>query len=117
MKLTKIFTFHAAHHIPDHPTCGGVHGHTYTLEVTISGRSDKDMLIDFKHLDEAIRRHVIKKVDHKDLNEIMDIPTAENIVKWIWRQLKGVCANQLRVKLREVKLWETQTSAVTFYGK
>jgi len=117
MKLTKISTFDAGHFIPGHPTCGNQHGHTYILEVTISGRSDKDMLIDFKLLDSAIRRYVLKYLDHKNLNDVLEIPTAENLAKWIWRQLKGPCANELRVKLREVKLWETRTAAVAYYGR
>jgi len=119
LKLTKIFTFDAGHFIPEHPTCGNQHGHTYILEVTISGRSDKDMIVDFKDLNGAVRKHILKKLDHKNLNKIkgLEIPTAENLAKWIWRRLKNVCANELRVKLREIKVWETRTSAVTYYGR
>jgi len=77
------------------------------------------MIIDFKLLSNAVKKHVIKVLDHNDLNTVkgLEIPTAENVAKWTWKRLKKICANQLRVKLREVIVWETESAKVTYYGK
>ena len=43
-------TFSAAHYIPDHETCGGIHGHTYfvrNLEIEVETVGDTGMSIDF----------------------------------------------------------------------
>ena len=71
-----------------------LHGHTYTLEVTLKGVVDPDtgMVLDLRDLRDAIRRLIIDKADHADLNTAVDflrgrIPSAENIVVACWRQL------------------------------
>ncbi len=40
------------------------------------------------------------KLDHRELNKIVDNPTAENIVEWIHERLKD------KLPLHSIKLWE-----------
>lgn len=84
-------TFDAAHHIPGHPECGEVHGHSWRVEVVYktlgSPALDKfGFLVDFGAIKDLIRQ-----LDHPgtELNELpgLDFPSAENIAAWIWERL------------------------------
>jgi len=97
------------------------HGHKYVLEVIVSGEVDPETgyLLDLKILKEIIRKNVIEKVDHKNLNIETDfmkgiIPSAENITIAIWKQL----ANKIpKGKLYSVKLYETENNYFEYKGE
>ncbi len=96
------------------------HGHNYTLEVVVSGEINKDtgFVIDLTKLKEIIRKNVISKVDHKNLNTETDfmkgiIPTSENIVMRIWKVLSGKIPSG---KLYSVKLYETENNYFEYKG-
>ncbi len=97
------------------------HGHNYILEVIVSGEVDPNTgyVIDLKVLKEIIKKNVISKVDHKNLNLDVDflkgkIPTAENIAIGIWNQL----VDKLPAgKLFSIKLYETENNYVEYKGK
>lgn len=117
MKVTKKFTFEAAHTIKGHITCGKVHGHSYKLEVTLEGPVIGGMVMDFKELKSLVKERVIDKLDHEYLDELgyFKISTAENISVWIWNQIySGLAGN---VHLSEIKLYETADSFATYNGK
>ena len=68
------------------------HGHNYILEVVVRGEVDPEtgFLMNLKDLKEIIRKNVIEKVDHKNLNLDTDfmkgiIPSSENITIAIWK--------------------------------
>ncbi|HOI29656.1 MAG TPA: 6-carboxytetrahydropterin synthase [Melioribacteraceae bacterium] len=97
------------------------HGHNYVLEVVVCGEIDNSTgyVIDLKILKEIIREHVIRKVDHKNLNVDVDfmrgvIPTAENIAIGIWNQLEGNIPSGV---LYSVKIYETENNYVEYRGK
>ena len=49
MKLSKIFTFDAAHHLPNYTgKCKNLHGHSYQFEVIVSGKIKKKYRDDFR---------------------------------------------------------------------
>ena len=118
MKLsaTKIFRFEAAHNLPYHQgKCANVHGHNYKLEVTFGmnerglvdiGSSD-GMIIDFTDLKELVNNSVIIKLDHANLNDHFENPTAElmviKIAEWIRHP-----------QLIKLKLWETDDCFVVW---
>lgn len=113
--VTKIFTFDAAHKIPNHDgKCRELHGHTYRLEVTVKGVVDPNednsthgMVIDFADIKRVFKDHIEPLVDHKYLNETIPVPvtTAEVLAGWIWKVYadKGMTPCSVR-------LWETPTS-------
>jgi 6-pyruvoyltetrahydropterin/6-carboxytetrahydropterin synthase len=113
VSITKEFTFDAAHKLDWHKgKCKNLHGHTYKLGITIKGKLNKNgVVIDFIDLKKIINNEVIKILDHKYLNDIIENPTAENTIVWIWNQLKD------KLNLTKIKLWETPTSYATYYGK
>ena len=111
MQIRKHFRFEAAHVLPHHPgKCARMHGHSYRLEVAIRGpiRSDgpaQGMVEDFDTVKSVVRTHVVDLLDHSTLNDLIENPTAEHIVMWIWRRLEGPLPG-----LDELVLWETANS-------
>ena len=102
MRLCKEFYFDAAHYLPDYcGKCESLHGHTYKLEIVIEDRVKKDgMVLDFTKIKAAVTSEVLDELDHRNLNEVLDNPTAEHIVEWIHKRLKG------KLPLKSIKLWE-----------
>ena len=97
------------------------HGHNYTLEVIVTGEVDADtgFVMDLKDLKEIVRKNVISKVDHKNLNLDTDfmkgkIPTSENIVIAIWNELEDKIT---KGKLFSVKLYETENNYFEYKGE
>jgi len=96
------------------------HGHTYHLEVTVRGEIDEGtgFVIDFKELKRILEEGVIKRMDHRLLNDIeyfkmtKKSPTVENILHYIWGAI-CIQINELRpglAWLQQVKVWETPHS-------
>lgn len=112
MLITKEFTFDAAHKLLNYKgPCSNLHGHTYRLQITISGAVKKNgVVMDFSDLKKVVEERVLAKLDHVYLNNVIHQPTAENIAVWIWHRLEKY------LPLYEIKLWETPTSFVTCRG-
>lgn len=119
MLVTKEFTFDSAHFLPNyHGKCENMHGHTYRLQVTVEGPEDQNgLVIDFMILKEVVQKRVLDKLDHKLINDVIKIASAENTAVWIWKQLEKSKEFPKNARLHEVKLWETASSFVTYYGK
>lgn len=84
--------FAAAHFLQDyHGKCENLHGHNYKVYVHVRGREldDGGMLIDFTFLKAALKE-VIDKIDHTNLNDIVEFyqnPSAERIAMYIYKNL------------------------------
>ena len=94
------------------------HGHNYELEVKITGEPDQDTgyVMDLKFLSDLIRREVVEKFDHKNLNldtkEFKSLnPTAENIVIVIYGLLRPHIDNKFDL---QVRLYETPRNFVEY---
>jgi len=110
MKISQSFTFSAAHLIPGHLTCGVVHGHTFKVETVISGKLDPEtgMVMDFHQL-RQILDSIRGQLDHKFLNEVIEVPTAENICLYIRKKLfRGL--EKTGVSLLRVRVYESSDS-------
>ena len=72
IRITREFRFEAAHALRGYDgPCSSVHGHSYTLSVTVTGHPivDQDspklgMIMDFGDLKNLIRNNVIRQFDH-----------------------------------------------------
>jgi len=112
--VCKTFEFEAAHFLPFYKgACHNQHGHSYKLEVEVSGPimdsgSNKGMVVDFKLLKKTVMDKIIERLDHKMLNTIYDNPTAEIMVCWIADVLNQ--AVPAPVVLTRVRLFETSSS-------
>lgn len=91
--IVRRFEFAAAHHLlglADGHKCARVHGHNYVVDVEVSGPlGPTGMVLDAEAID-AIVGPLVRGLDHRDLNETLPQPTAENIaahlvgaVRWL----------------------------------
>jgi 6-pyruvoyltetrahydropterin/6-carboxytetrahydropterin synthase len=88
MKIGIRTHIDSAHCIPEHETCNEMHGHTYTVELTVEGeKGEGDMVMDFMEL-KKILGDVLKDYDHRVLNDMMDVPTCENLTEDIRGKLE-----------------------------
>ncbi len=97
-------TFDSAHFIPNHPKCGKVHGHTYTVEVEVEGDLKNGMIVDFADL-KSILRDTLSKFDHRLINELIENPTCENICLAIFDELRDKLRNR-NLNLIRVRVYE-----------
>ena len=132
MLITKEFTFDSAHYLTEYRgKCENMHGHTYKLQVTLEGGIQKNgLVIDFVIFKRIVTKHVLDKLDHKLLNDVISNPSVEKLAVWVWDALEDIKSlveeekadpnlkNELNgartVKLYEVKLWESPTAWVTY---
>jgi 6-pyruvoyltetrahydropterin/6-carboxytetrahydropterin synthase len=66
--------------------CNRVHGHNYKIEVDINASllNDQGMVIDFSDI-----KKIVFKLDHRNLNDFIKQPTAENIAKYLCERIKN----------------------------
>ena len=78
-RVTCTFSFEAAHRLPWHPgKCRNLHGHSYRLDVSVEGPLDANgVVLDFDVAPGRGAGSVIDVWDHRDLNQVLDNPTAE----------------------------------------
>ena len=134
MIVTARLTFSAAHrlHNPDrdaewnratYDKCDNPrgHGHNYILEVSVAGEINPEtgMVIDLKKLKTIVRREVIDRVDHQNLNEDVEflrgvIPTAENLARSFWNELASKIDEG---RLHRILLQETENNSVVYEGE
>ena len=98
------------------------HGHNYRLFITVKGNVDPETgyVIDLKILSDIVKRRVVDKMDHKNLNLEVDfmkdtITTAENIAIKIYEELESEIQTTGN-NLHSVKLYETENNYVEYYG-
>jgi len=97
--------------LPHHPgKCARAHGHSYRLEVAIRGPlrtrgPARGMVEDFEQIERVVRDEVVDALDHRNLNDVIENPTAERVVLWIWKRLERPLRG-----LDELTLWETSTA-------
>ncbi len=96
------------------------HGHNYDIEVSVTGAVDPETgyVVDIRTLKELIAEHVLRRLDHQNLNlDVPEfaatIPTAENIVVQCWRWLAPAVPGG---RLARIVLWETERNVVEYTG-
>jgi len=139
VKITKKFEFEMAHRLHNHDKkCKYIHGHTYKLEVTVSGiplddrtSSSNGMVMDFGDL-KAMVKPILNMLDHSllleerttpELRGLENVirtgftPTAEMLAIWIREQIgeqlsKRESYTRRNVTVANIRLYETSTSYV-----
>jgi len=99
------------------------HGHNYELFVTIKGRVNPELgyVVNLKDLSGIIRREIIQRLDHKNLNADVDflqgiMTSTENVAIAIWNKLEPQ-VKTLGCELHCVRLVETENNSVEYYGE
>ncbi len=105
ISISKSYSFDAAHQLHNSEwsqakndtvfgKCARLHGHTYTLDVTIKGPVDPDtgMILNYFDLDKVVKPLVDGEFDHRDLNKVFrdTLTTAENMVAEIADSIDNV---------------------------
>ncbi|MEX2572447.1 MAG: 6-carboxytetrahydropterin synthase [Gemmatimonadota bacterium] len=133
--LTRVVEFSAAHRYyrPDWSeernrevfgACANPHGHghNYVLEVMVAGEPDPEtgFSVDLGLLDRMLEERVRGPLDHQHINHAVPefgeggmVPTTENIVIWLWRQIAPAMKGARLVRLR---LREEAGLFVDYYG-
>jgi len=117
MEIFNIYHIEAARRLPklpeSHP-CSRVHGHSFRIEIFVSGPVDPDTgwVIDFTELDAAFAP-IKAQIDHRYLNDIpgLETPTSERLAQWIWQKLKPALPG-----LSKIVVQETQQSGCVYSG-
>ena len=117
MNIFRVFTIEAAHRLPNVPAghkCARLHGHSFRIELHVSGPVDPQTgwVMDFADVRAAFQP-VFDRLDHHYLNEIpgLDNPTSENLARWVWNEMKSRLP-----QLSKVVIHETCTSGCEFSG-
>jgi 6-pyruvoyltetrahydropterin/6-carboxytetrahydropterin synthase len=107
VRLTKEFTFEAAHSLPKAPEghkCRRLHGHSFRVEVTVEGEVDPKTgwFIDYGVILEQVEP-LRAKLDHYHLNEVpgLENPTSEHLARWIWERLRPALPSLAKVTVHE----------------
>ena len=107
MEIFKTFTLESAHRLPNVPDghkCARVHGHSFRVELHVSGPVDPRLgwVMDFVEIEQAFDP-LFQRLDHQYLNDVpgLDNPTSENLARYIWRELKPVLPLLTRVVVHE----------------
>jgi len=143
IRLTKIFHFDTGHALAGYDgKCRNVHGHSYTLEVTVMGEPIRDpenvkfgMVIDFGDLKTIVKKNVIDDYDHAlvlnrntSYKEIGDFlierghhillvdfqPTGEMMIQDMAQRIAPHLPSS--ISLHSLKLYETGTSFAEWYA-
>jgi 6-pyruvoyltetrahydropterin/6-carboxytetrahydropterin synthase len=143
IRLTKIFHFDTGHALAGYDgKCRNVHGHSYTLEVTVIGTPIDDtshvkygMVIDFGDLKKIVKENVIDHYDHalvlnknthyKEIGDFLNErghhimlvdfqPTGEMMIQDMAQRIIPQLPEN--IKLFKLKLFETGTSFAEWYA-
>ena len=120
LSITKLFTFESAHRLAGHQSCGETHGHSFRLEVTVTGPLDGyGMIVDFSTL-RGVVQPFVDKLDHTVINKVMlmddvsdgwDAPTAERLLVWFVGRITGEMLKRSdwpkKATLHRLRLYET----------
>jgi 6-pyruvoyltetrahydropterin/6-carboxytetrahydropterin synthase len=107
MDIFRVFQVESAHRLPNVPAghkCARLHGHSFRIEVHVSGPVDGELgwVMDFADLRRSFQP-VYDQLDHHYLNDIVGLenPTSENLAKWIWQQLTPELAGLNKIIVQE----------------
>jgi 6-pyruvoyltetrahydropterin/6-carboxytetrahydropterin synthase len=142
IRITKRFHFEMAHTLFEYDgLCRNIHGHSYYLEVTVTGEPRNEpghtkdgMVIDFGELKNLVKTNVLNVFDHalmvnqlvpeeqKELlrkltSRVIVVafqPTSENLVVYIASILNPLLPSG--VTLYSIRLFETETSFAEWFA-
>ena len=87
-----------------------LHGHNWKIRVIIKTNELKNnMVVDFKKIKE-----IVNQLDHRNLNQILDFePTAENISKFLYEEIKKLNDNGGKKWEVTIVVWEADGASIS----
>lgn len=117
-ELTVKGHFDAAHALRGYPgECSALHGHTWDVEVTVSGAAldDVGIVYDFKTLKDDLGA-VLTDYDHVLLNDVPPFDdinaTAENLARVVYERMAARVGEGVGVT--EVAVWESPIARLVY---
>jgi 6-pyruvoyltetrahydropterin/6-carboxytetrahydropterin synthase len=96
------------------------HGHNYVVEVMVCGSVDPStgMVMNLVELDEVVRKRVMERFDHTNLNLdplfVNRVPTTENLCRAIFEMLNETVE---AAKLVQIRVEETENNFFEYSGQ
>jgi 6-pyruvoyltetrahydropterin/6-carboxytetrahydropterin synthase len=131
VRLTRVVRFEAAHRLCSSQLsdeqnravfgkCSrpGGHGHNYEVEVSIEGAVDPatGMVVAREHLDRLLREHLLQRVDHRNLNDVIElVTTGENLARLFHSWIQPAVPAGMR--LARVRVLETRRNRFESTGR
>lgn len=92
--ISRRYDFEAAHFLPSVPDghkCKTMHGHSYVVEVYVTGEvqetgPEAGMVVDFSRIDDPARA-LFATWDHRPLNDLFPNPTVEVMAPIVQRHI------------------------------
>jgi 6-pyruvoyltetrahydropterin/6-carboxytetrahydropterin synthase len=108
IRVSKKFTFDLAHALLNYDgLCKNIHGHTYTLTITLIGKpyhlqndSKDGMVVDFSEIKKIVQSQIISKFDHalvlnENSNPNLIASLKECAYKIVFTKFQPSCENLL----------------------
>ncbi len=136
IRITKVFHFEMAHALEGYDgACRHIHGHSYRLEVTVSGTPEKNsrspklgMVMDFSDIKAIVNREIVDVFDHalvvkqgyekqllcKEIDDEMKVvttpyqPTSEMLICHYVDLIQDSLPD--KIQLEQLRLYETVSS-------
>ena len=95
------------------------HGHNYVVEVLVGGAVDPEtgMVVNMAALDEVVRKRVLDRFDHANLNLdplfVNQVPTTENLCRAVYEVLIDAIQP---AELARVRVEETENNFFEYSG-
>ncbi len=113
-------SFSAAHTLDIGGKCENLHGHNFTVDVTVVSKNldSEGLVIDFRIL-KAWTDDILEQLDHKFLNDLPVFqginPSSEIIARFIFNSLAEK-TDKNNLQISKVTVWESNTSWSTYRG-
>ncbi|MDI9641583.1 6-carboxytetrahydropterin synthase [Kamptonema cortianum] len=135
--IAKEFHWEMGHRLSYHTEgCQNLHGHSYRAIIELEGEPDEGgMVLDFGDLAKIVRP-ILAEIDHSMMlwqedKEVIEFltsqqmkvtrvpfhPTAENISRWLLKQLTAHLKSRQNIALVRIRLYETASSVAVVEEK
>lgn len=113
-------SFSAAHTLDIGGKCEDLHGHNFTVDITVSSQDldSEGLVVDFRVLKEWTAE-IISELDHTYLNDLppfKDInPSSESVARLIFDRIVEKSRDK-NITVSRVTVWESNTAWATYRG-
>ena len=118
--LTRTYQIQASHWLPRthvNHKCHNRHGHNFKIDLSVTGPMDEEYgwIVDYQFIDNIFTGAVTVPLDHKEINDVIENPTSENIASWVYQRMTSAFG-QVKPELRVVSVVvrENEKSACTY---
>ncbi len=110
--------FSSAHYLRGYKgACEKLHGHTWKVEVAISGATINDigLVMDFRDL-KSLLGGMVDYLDHECLNELPEFqdinPSTENMARYFYQKFQQKLPEGIVMK--HARIWESDSASVKY---